>query len=780
MKLLQRRLSIRTQLLALFGLLLGTGFCVLVMDELALQDEISSFDTLLHDSLSGLRLAKSISDSYRLEIVDTTFRVRNALMGWEQGERVIEVARSDIQRDWKALIETNLSPEQRVLADEIAKVRTIADAATDKLIAILKTQDIKELGKFADTELFPAMDPMTTRLQFLADVKMLDAERAVKEHLAHARTIGWWRIALSIAALLFVIVVGRGVLRNVYKGISQLVHLARHVRDPAFVLPAEFEAEGSELGQINDALIAMRSDLLTYEKDLIESEARATNASKAKSTFLASMSHEIRTPMVGVAGMLELLAHTKLDADQQQQVEIAQSSAQNLLQIIGDILDFSKIEAGRLELNPAPLDLRALVRASANNFLGTASAKGLKLECRIDQRLAPAHFGDALRLRQILSNFLSNALKFTERGEVQVLLERLASEDQRELIALRVKDTGVGISAEDQERLFQPFTQADSGAQRADSTGLGLTICRRLAEMMGGEIVMESRVGIGTTMNLIVRLPQADPAMLVRPEVAAAAPTRAAPSVAEAEREGSLILFADDHPTNRAVIARQLNQLGYACETAHDGESALQMWKSGRYALLLTDLHMPKRDGYSLAEVIRIDERVRQLRRAPVIALSANVSTEEIERSRIAGIDDFIAKPTPLALLASTLQRYLPLRKFVADAQTHPASARQTPSMATTAAQAGLDRELIKDFLATTRDDLAALRRALHDGDAPAVAREAHRIKGASGLVGASALAAVATRIETAGRAEELQPAQDAVSELEAEVVRFAELNGVD
>src|SRR6185369_10898815 len=163
-------------------------------------------------------------------------------------------------------------------------------------------------------------------------------------------------------------------------------------------------------GQINDALIAMRSDLLTYEKDLIESEARATNASKAKSTFLASMSHEIRTPMVGVAGMLELLAHTKLDADQQQQVEIAQSSAQNLLQIIGDILDFSKIEAGRLELNPAPLDLRALVRASANNFLGTASAKGLKLECRIDQRLAPAHFGDALRLRQILSNFLSNAL----------------------------------------------------------------------------------------------------------------------------------------------------------------------------------------------------------------------------------------------------------------------------------------------------------------------------------------------------------------------------------
>ena len=773
MKLLQRRLSIRTQLLALFGLLLGTGFCVLLMDEWALQDEISSFDTLLHDSLSGLRLAKSISDSYRLEIVDTTFRVRNSLTGWDQGVRIVEVARSDILRDWQALIETNLSPEQRVLADEIAKVRTIADAATDKLVSILKKQDLQELAKFADTELFPAMDPVTTRLQFLADVKMLDAERGVKDHLAHARAIGWWRIGISIAALLLVIVVGRGVLRNVYKGIGQLVHLAGNVRDPNFVLPQKFEAEGSELAQINDALMAMRSDLLVYEKNLIESEARATAANKAKSTFLASMSHEIRTPMVGVAGMLELLAHTELDSEQKQQVEIAQNSAQSLLQIIGDILDFSKIEAGKLELNPAPLDLRALVRASTNNFLGTASAKGIKLECHIDTRLGPAHFGDALRLRQILSNFLSNALKFTERGEVLVILDRLALEEQRELIALRVKDSGIGISAEDQAQLFQPFAQAgDGGAQRADSTGLGLTICRRLAEMMGGEIIMESRVGVGTTMSLIVRLAQADPAVLTRTEPLLAASVRPAPSIAQAEREGSLILFADDHPTNRAVIARQLNQLGYACETAHDGESALHLWKTGRFALLLTDLHMPKRDGYSLAEAVRIDERVRQRQRAPIIALSANVSTDEIERSRISGIDDFIAKPTPLALLASTLQRYLPLQKFM------PAEPSQgSVSIPATTMDNSLDRGLLRDFLNATRDDIDALRSALAKNDAAAVTREAHRIKGASGLVGANALFSAAARIEAAARNGELAVLPEWLGALEAEVVRFAETN---
>jgi signal transduction histidine kinase/CheY-like chemotaxis protein/HPt (histidine-containing phosphotransfer) domain-containing protein len=772
-KLLQRRLSIRTQLLALFGLLLGAGFCVLVMDELALQDEISTFDSLLHDSLSGLRLAKSISDSYRLEIVDTTFRVRNFLMGWDQGVHEVEVAASDIRRDWQALLATDLSPEQRVLADEIGKVRTIADSATDKLIAILKTQDIKALGRFADTELFPAMDPVTTRLQFLADVKLVDAERSVKEHLAHARSLGWLRIIISVAALIFVIVVGRVMLANVYRGIGRLVHLARNVRDPAFVQAQGFEA-GSELGQINDALIAMRSDLLTYEKDLIESEARANAASKAKSSFLASMSHEIRTPMVGVAGMLELLAQTRLDAEQQQQVDIAQSSAQSLLQIIGDILDFSKIEAGKLELNPAPLDLRALVRASTNNFLGTASAKGLRLECRIDERLASAHFGDALRLRQILSNFLSNALKFTEQGEVLVILDRLAAENQRELIALRVKDTGIGITAEDQAHLFQPFAQAgDGGALRGDSTGLGLTICRRLAGLMSGEIVMESKLGAGTTMSLIARLGVADPASLAQaPPVVSERPSRSAPSVAEAEREGSLILLADDHPTNRAVIARQLNQLGYACEGAHDGEAALQMWKSGRFALLLTDLHMPKRDGYALAQAIRADEMAQHRPRAPVIALSANVSTEEVERSRSVGVDDFIAKPTPLNVLAGILHRYLPLQRFIA--KTAPAAAATGVF-----AQSGLDRGLIEDFLYATRDDLVALRAALAKDDAGAVMHEAHRIKGASGLVGASALAAVAVRIESAGRSADLAAAKAGLTDLETEVAHFAAANGI-
>jgi CheY-like chemotaxis protein/HPt (histidine-containing phosphotransfer) domain-containing protein len=354
-----------------------------------------------------------------------------------------------------------------------------------------------------------------------------------------------------------------------------------------------------------------------------------------------------------------------------------------------------------------------------------------------------------------------------------VRLERLAAEDRRELIALRVEDSGIGVSAADQARLFEPFEQAGDGNRRMDGTGLGLSICRRLADLMGGEIHMDSRLGAGTTMSLVVRLPVADAATL-EPGAMLPDAVRTTPSVAEAAREGSLILLADDHPTNRAVIARQLNQLGYASESAHDGETALQMWRSGKYALLLTDLHMPRRDGYSLAEAVRADESARGGARAPIIALSANVSTGEVERSRAAGIDDFIAKPAPLQLLATALHRYLPIDEAaIARAPDAPVVSPQ-PLPAAARSAVPLDRELLHDFLDSTRQDLAALADALAQRDAMRVAREAHRIKGASGLVGADALAICADRIERTARALVLEGVAADVAELAAELERFA------
>ena len=761
----RRKFSVRVQLLALFGLMLLTGAAVLTLDQFSLQEDIERFHSLRDESLTGLRLAKSISDAYGLDIVDTTFRVRNNLMGWDQGIAVVDTAQSDIKRDWESLLAANLSPEQRALTDEVAKARVAADRAAEKLHGILAARDITALAQFADTELYPAMDPVTTRLQFLADVKMLDADRGVREHMLRSRRLGLWRIALSLVTLVFVVVVGRRILRNVYKGVEGLVYLARRARDAEFVPPGNFDPEG-ELGQIHAALLAMRQDLLHYEESLRRSETRAQAANRAKSSFLASMSHEIRTPMVGITSMLELLAQTRLDSDQRQQVEIVQNSARSLLQIIGDILDFSKIEAGKLDINPAPVDLRQLVREAANNFMAAASARGLKLDCAIDERVGAAHMADALRLRQVLSNFLANAIKFTERGEVELRLERMAVQEQRELIALRVHDTGIGIAADDQARLFQPFTQAAESAQRENSTGLGLSICRHLAELMGGEITLESRLGAGSTFSLILRVPLADAALVQRGTVLIAPPTpRAAPSVVQAEREGRLILLVDDHPTNRAVIARQVNQLGYACETSGDGEAALQLWKKGKFQLLLTDLHMPRRDGFALARALREEERDHGSARTPIIALSATVSAEEVERSRAAGIDDFLAKPVPLAVLARTLQRYLPLPEHDATALPNDAPA--------------IDRELLADFAQSTRHDLRELHGALRRGDAQAAAREAHRIRGASGLIGASELVAAAADIEAAARARTLGAAQMHAAEFEARFARFAALNAI-
>lgn len=772
MSALHRRLRIRIQLQALFGLLLLTGMTVLVLDDLNLRADVATFRRVQEQSLAGLRLSKSISDAYGLDIVGAVFRVRNNLMGWEQGVQVVADANAAIERDWKVLFESELPPEQRAVVDEIARARISADHAAAKLVGILQAHDMPALGRFADTELFPAVDPVASRLKVLADLKMFDTERVVAGHLAAATRIGRWRVLLSLAALAVVLVLGRSMLRHIYKGVESLKHLARHARDRDYE-PTAFVPEG-ELGEVHDALSAMRKDLINYETELRDSEARAQAANHAKSSFLASMSHEIRTPMVGVASMLELLARTELDPDQRQQVEIVQNSAQSLLQIIGDILDFSKIEAGKLEINPAPCDLRALVRASTGNFLATASSRALRLECNIDDRLAPAYLVDALRLRQILSNFLSNALKFTERGSVVVELDRLASADQRELVALRVRDTGIGIDAQDQARLFRPFEQVrTTSIVRADGSGLGLDICRRLADLMGGEITVESRLGVGTTMSLLVRLPIADPA-LVRDNELVAAPTRAAPTVVEAERDGRLVLLVDDHPTNRAVIARQLRQIGYASEFAVDGEAGLRAWRSGRFALLLTDLHMPRRDGFALAEAIRTDERNSGRPRRPIIAMSANVSTEEVQRSRQAGIDDFIAKPAPLQVLASVLQRYL-----AAGASSAPAAdAAIEVAIAPPQAAMALDASMLRDFIDSTRQDLAALGVAFERGDTVTVGHEAHRIRGASGLVGAFALAERAARIEEAARAGSLSGLDGECDELMRALEEFAATQG--
>ncbi|MFT3897556.1 MAG: ATP-binding protein [Thermomonas sp.] len=931
-------LGIRHQLWALFGLFLLTGASVLAIDEIAQQRSRVSLEQMKDQSLQRMRLLNAVSEGYAAGVVDTTFKARNSLITWHEGVARVDAARKAIDGNWKQLRDLPRTPEQHALFEQAGVARERADATAATLRAILQREDIKALGAFADTELYPAVDPVTTRLQRLSDAAMHQAEGLVQQDLARGRTASALRLGLSLLALLLAALAGQRILRNAYRGVESLTRLALRMREHDYAAEPRYRPSG-ELGEVMDAFLAMRDTVRGTESALTEqlannertrealllreslqrslldaapvailalnsdgryflfnqgaerlfgyqaqefigrdapmldqvgdfapalmvpggfaamaaqwkerggapmpadwrllralaeagiapvevpmlhrdghavhallalaplpderhggtgllavaadltrikqleaelraSESRAREANEAKSAFLAAMSHEIRTPMIGVTGMVEILAHTDLDAEQRRSLNVIQSSAQSLLQIIGDILDFSKIEAGRMQLSPAATDLGKVARGVVANFSGSASSKGLVLGCSVDPALAPAYWADALRLRQVLGNFVSNAIKFTERGHIDLAIELRRREGERDLVCFRVSDTGIGVSKEAQARLFQPFVQAEGDTtRRFGGTGLGLAICRRLAELMGGEVAMESEPGQGTTMRLLVPLQPApedeidvDPLDAIAPE---RVQPRHLPSVAEAEAERSLILLVDDHPTNRTVIARQLALAGYASETAEDGAQGLAAWRSGRFALVLSDVHMPHMDGYQMARAIRtLEAKEGRGGHTPIVALTAATLKGEVERCLDAGMDDYLAKPVAIPVLVAALQRWLPHTATQAIAPDSPApipaSAESLPQLhrpppfdeqvlhSLTGGDEGDLRALLADYLASTREDLAGLEAARAAGDLPVLTRQAHKLKGAARTVGALELADAAERLEAAARA---------------------------